>query len=222
MSNQPITRLSLILRLRHADDAVAWQEFVEIYQPLVFRLARSRGLQEADALDTTQEVMARVAKAINRWDPDPDRGSFRGWISRITRNLVIEFLRSKNRQPLTSDDSTIDQLIQSTPGPSLETELFDLEHERQLFACAAEKVRGSFQPKSWQAFWLTAVENRTPDDVAEELGMTKGAVYIARSRVMAKLKQKVVQLSRFKDSNSPDESASRDSATLPFANRDEQ
>lgn len=222
MSDQFKTRLSLILRLRHADDAAAWQEFVEIYQPLVFRLARSRGLQEADALDTTQEVMARVAKAINRWDPDPNRGSFRGWINRITRNLVIEFLRSKSRMALTSDDSSIDKLVQSTPDPSPETEIFDLEHQRQVFAWAAEKIRSSFQPQSWQAFWLTSVENRTADDVARELGMTKGAVYIARSRVMAKLRQKITHHSRFMASNSPVESTSLDSVRLPFARKDER
>jgi len=192
MSDQPKTRLSLILRLRHVDDAAAWQEFVEIYQPLVFRLARGRGLQEADALDTTQEVMTRIAKAINRWDPDPNRGSFRGWISRITRNLVVEFLRSKNRRPLTGDETSIVEMIQSIPSASPETDLFDLEHERQVFAWAAEKVRGSFKPKSWQAFWMTAVENRPAEEVAVELEMTKGAVYIAKSRVMTKLKQKVV------------------------------
>lgn len=222
MSDQPKTRLSLILRLRHTDDAEAWQEFVEIYQPLIFRLARSRGLQEADALDLTQEVMARVAKAVNRWDPDPQRGSFRGWISRITRNLVIEFLRSKNRQPLTSDDSSIDHFIQASPSPSPETELFDLEHQRQVFAWAAEKVRGSFQPKSWLAFWLTAIENRSVDDVANDLGMTKGSIYIARSRVMAKLKEKILHHSRFMDSNNSDESVGRDSAELPFAKRNEE
>lgn len=191
MSEQPKTRVSLILRLRQPEDATAWQEFVEIYQPLVFRLARSRGLQEADALDLTQEVLCKVAGAVNRWDPDPNRGSFRGWISRITRNLVVQFLRSKNRQPLTSDDSSIEQLIQSSPALSPESELFDLEYERQVFAWAADKIRDSFQPKSWQAFWSTAVENRPVETVADELGMTTGAVYIARSRVMARLRQTV-------------------------------
>ena len=221
MSDQPKTRLSLILRLRHADDAAAWREFVEIYQPLVFRLARSRGLQEADALDMTQEVMARVAKAVNRWDPDPNRGSFRGWISRITRNLVIEFLRSKKRQPLTGGDSSIDQLIQTTPGPSPETKLFDLEHQRQVFAWAAERVRGSFQPKSWLAFWMTAIENRSVDEAADELGMTKGSIYIARSRVMAKLKDKIAYHCKFMDSNSLDESVGRPTAEIPFRERNE-
>ena len=97
MSENPTTRASLIVRLRTTDDAVAWQEFVDIYQPLVFRLARAKGLQTADALDTTQEVLARVAHVINGWDPNPELGTFRGWISRITRNLVVDFLRSQNR-----------------------------------------------------------------------------------------------------------------------------
>ena len=155
MSEQPKTRASLILRLRSPEDAAAWQEFVDIYQPLVYRLARARGLQDADAFDTTQEVLTRVAGAINRWDPDPERGSFRGWISRITRNLVIELMRSKNRLPKTSDDSSIQQIIQQTPGRSEESDLFDIA------------------------------------DVATELEISTGAVYIARSRVMARLKQTV-------------------------------
>lgn len=193
MNDQSKTRISLILRLRSPADAVAWREFVEIYQPLVFRLARNRGLQDADALDAVQEVFARVAKAINRWDPDPNKGTFRGWISRITRNLVIEMLRSKSRRPLTGDDSAIAALLDAAPRPSAESELFDLERERQLFAWAADKVRQTAQPKSWQAFWLTAVEHHSIEDAAAELNMSKGAVYVARSRMMARLKQVVQQ-----------------------------
>ena len=192
-SDQPTTRASLILRLRHPEDAAAWQEFVDIYQPLIFRLARARGLQEADAFDTTQEVLARIAAVINRWDPDPERGSFRGWISRITRNLVIEFLRSKNRFPKTSDNSSIRQLLTQQPGRSAESDLFDLEHERQVFAWASERAQHHFKPQTWQAFWLTAVENRPVDEVARTLQISSGAVYIDRSRVMARLRKTVQQ-----------------------------
>lgn len=192
-SDQPKTRVSLILRLRHPEDAAAWQEFVDIYQPLIFRLARARGLQEADAFDTTQEVLARIATAINRWDPDPERGSFRGWISRITRNLVIEFLRSKNRVPKTGDDSSIRQLLSQQPGRTAESDLFDLEYERQVFAWASERTQHHFKPQTWQAFWMTAVENRPVEDVAKNLKISSGAVYIARSRVMARLRKSVQQ-----------------------------
>lgn len=191
MSEQPTTRASLILRLRHPEDAAAWQEFVDIYQPLIFRIVRAKGLQEADAFDTTQEVMARVAKAINRWDPDPDKGTFRGWLSRITRNLVIEFLRSRNRLPQTSDDSSLQQLLLQQPDRSVESDLYDLEHERHVFAWASEQVRNQFQPQTWQAFWMTAVEQASVADVAQQLQMSGGAVYIARSRVMAQLRKTV-------------------------------
>ncbi|MEL7498462.1 MAG: sigma-70 family RNA polymerase sigma factor [Planctomycetota bacterium] len=190
MSESPKTRASLILRLRRPGDEVAWAEFVEIYQPLIFRLAQSKGLQEADALDLTQEVMARVAKAIDRFDPNPDRGSFRGWISRITRNLVIEFLRSKHRRQITADDSSIQQLIESVPSPS-DSQWFNFEYKRQLLFWAAEKIKDSFQETTWQAFWLSSVDQIDIDSVAKTLNLSKGAVYIARSRVMAKLKKKI-------------------------------
>ncbi len=191
MSEPPTTRASLILRLRHPDDAAAWEEFVAIYQPLIFRLAKGRGLQDADAFDVTQEVLARVAGAINRWDPDPDRGSFRGWIGRVTRNLAVDFLRSKNKRPRTSDDSAIRELIHQTPDRSAETDLFDLEYERQIFAWASEQVKPRFTPVTWQAFWLTSVNQQPVQAVAKQLRISVGATYIARSRVMARLKQTV-------------------------------
>lgn len=194
MSQSPKTRASLILRLRQPEDVVAWEEFVEIYQPLIFRLAQSKGLQEADALDLTQDVLAKVANAVNQFNPDPNQGSFRGWISQITRNLVIDFFRKQDRQQRTADDTAIRQLIDSIPSeePTPEdTQWFNLERERQVFAWAAEKIRSRFQPKTWEAFWMTAVEQHDVTEVAKQLGISTGAVYIARSRVMAKLKTKI-------------------------------
>lgn len=188
----------MILRLRTPKDAEAWEEFTQIYRPLIFRIAISRGLQPADANDVVQEAMSRVAKSIRLFDPDPEKGSFRGWLSRITRNLVIEFLRNKNRLPKTSDDSAVYKLVQSKPDPNpnpcSESKLFDLEYERQLFAWAAEKVESRFAPATWQAFWQTAVENKPVDDVAKRLNISRGAVYIARSRVIAALKTVVEKI----------------------------
>ena len=196
MSQDPKTRASLILRLQNVDDATAWQDFAEIYQPLIYSLARKRGLQEADAFDLTQEVMSRVARSIANWDPDPERGSFRGWLATITRNMVVQFFRKNNRLPKSGNRSEIQDLLNNQPDESIESREFDIEQDRQVFAWAANKIKDQFEPNTWTAFWDTAVNGQPITEVAQRLGISKGAVYVARSRVMDRLK-KVVQQSQF-------------------------
>ena len=91
MHESPTTRASLLMRLRDPADDRAWVEFVDLYSPLIRRIARRGGLQDADAADLEQEVFRAVAGAIGRYDPDPGRGSFRGWLLRIARNLLDQF-----------------------------------------------------------------------------------------------------------------------------------
>ncbi len=193
MDGAPETRASLILRLHNRADLDAWQEFTEIYYPLVFRLVRSKGFQHSDALDVAQEVLLRVAGAVERWEPDPEKGTFRGWLFRIARNLMIDFLHRDQRSPLASADHLVE--LQVDPS-TLESQTFDLEFQRQVFAWAAKRIRPSFQEATWQAFWRTAVGEESAATVADQLGMSVGAVYIARTRVMQKLRSEVQRLIR--------------------------
>lgn len=184
------TRHSLIIRLSDSTDEAAWREFVELYEPLVYRLARGKGLQDTDAHDVCQEVLMAVARAAKRWDGNPDRGSFRGWLARVTRNLVINFL-TRREEPGTGRTSVV-ELLEAQPksDPSV-SNLFDVEFRRRAFHWAAEKIKKDFTTETWQAFWQTAVGGERPNQVAQAMGMSVGAVYIARSRVLARLRKQV-------------------------------
>ena len=134
MMAAPETRPSLLLRLQNAGEQQAWGQFLEIYQPLILRLTRQRGLQEADAREVTQEVLIAVAGAIGRWETDPDRGSFRGWLTTIARNLVVNFLIRQSRHPRGTGNSDFARWLNEVPAnDSSESRLFDLEYRRQTF-----------------------------------------------------------------------------------------
>lgn len=190
----PETRPSLILRLRDSRDAEAWQEFVAIYEPLVFRLARGKGLQDADAHELVQDVMVAVSQAVENWVPDASQGRFRHWLFRIARNLIINYLTRKQYRPLGTGDSRIAEMLNQQCDPACEeSAVFDLEFRREVFRWAAGQVRGQVKETTWDAFWQTTVDDRPIEAVADDLAMTVGSVYIARSRVMARLREAVLR-----------------------------
>jgi RNA polymerase sigma factor (sigma-70 family) len=188
------TRPSLLVRIRDARDREAWGQFVEVYAPLVYDMARRRGLQDADAADLTQDVLRSVAGAIGRLDYDPRRGTFRSWLFTVTRNALNTFFDAQRRLPRGSGDSAVQDWLANQADPADESAVWDREYERRLLDVAAEQVRLEFENPTWQAFWRTAVEGQTAREAAEGLGMSVGAVYIARSRVLSRIKEKVAQL----------------------------
>ena len=117
MNQAPITRPSLLVRLREPSNHAAWEEFVDLYTPLVHGFCRQRGLQEADAADVAQEVMQAVARSIGRFEYQPDKGTFRGWLFTVTRNKFNTFLEKRRRQPQGSGDTAVQQLIAEQPCP---------------------------------------------------------------------------------------------------------
>ena len=186
---QPLdTHESLIRRLPNPADVEAWERFMEIYEPLLFRLATGKGLQAADAEDFVQEVVVAVARAVGRWVADESRGSFRAWLFRIAQNLAINFLTRPKHQRLGSGDSQVARLLEEVPAPSTDSsELFVTEYRRELFRWAAQRVREQVSERQWMVFWLTSVEERPIAEVATEYRMSVGSLYIARSRITRRI-----------------------------------
>jgi RNA polymerase sigma-70 factor (ECF subfamily) len=193
MSDSPITHPSLLLRLR-GDDPQAWNGFVEAYGPLIYGYARKQGLQDADAADLMQETLRVVASAVKKLDYDPQRGAFRGWLFTVVRNQLLRFWSRQDRPGRGAGGTTANLRLLETPASRAPDDAWDLEYQRCRFAWAAERVRGQVQPATWQAFWKTAVEGRGGEETAAELGMSVAAVYLAKSRVMARLKEQIRQV----------------------------
>jgi RNA polymerase sigma-70 factor (ECF subfamily) len=177
----------LLVRLRDAQDVEAWRQFVSLYAPLIYRYVRRHRLQDADAADVTQEVLRAVSDALGRFTYDPGRGSFHGWLLTVAHHKLCDFLTRRQRQAQGSGDTTANELLQEIPAP--QEEEWNQEYHQRLFAWAAEQARGEFKEATWQAFWRTAVEGQPAGCVANSLGISAGAVYIAKSRVQARIKQ---------------------------------
>jgi RNA polymerase sigma factor (sigma-70 family) len=193
LNDSPVTQASLLIRLRDADDAPAWSRFVDIYAPLVYDFARRHGLQDADAADLTQEVLAAVAQSVRRFDYDPQRGSFRSWLFTVVVNKFRTMRDRLHRQQQGTGDSIAQQLLQEIPA-AIENDAWDQEYQQRLFAWAAEQVQAVVEEKSWQAFWQTSVLGVRPQDAAKQLDLSVAAVYMAKSRVLARLKELIQEV----------------------------
>lgn len=184
----PETRTSLILRLPNAADSAAWDELVAIYGPLVFRLAKKQGLQGADAEDIVQEVFTAVSKQVEQWLSQSDRGPFRAWVLRIARNIAINVLTRKPPGGIAQGGSEHQGLANLEDNAGDVSSHFETEYQRQIFRWAAEQVQAAVTETTWQAFHLTHIDQISIDAAASQLGISPGAIYIARSRVMNRLR----------------------------------
>lgn len=188
------TSATLVGRVQSHDQA-AWQRLVDLYGPLIFSWGCRSGLSNEDAADVMQDVFTAVAGAIRRFDPH-SRGRFRGWLWTITRNKIHDHHRSCHGQPTGQGGDTalrrISELAQSLPEQWSDDASDVTQREVQsLYRRAMELIQNDFQPRTWQAFWMTVVEEVPTDQVAERLGLTQNGVRQAKSRVLRRLKSEL-------------------------------
>ncbi len=192
--NDQMTRQSLIVRLSDSRDIEAWELFIELYSPFVYTYLRRRGIQDADAADIGQEVLRTVSRSVVAFDHRRRPGSFRKWLITITQSRLADFAARGKKQVAGSGDTTTLEAIHQHPDHNNDEEVLERDYQECLFNWAADRIRGEFQPSTWNAFWQSYVEGQDCRQVAEELAMSLGAVYVARSRVLARLKEKIRQI----------------------------
>ncbi len=191
MNDSQATRFSLLVRLRDLQDTEAWFEFVEIYTPVVYGFLRKRGLQDADAADVTQDVFRKVSRSIRGFRCDRKLGSFRGWLLTVTRTSLADLHERRGRQPVGSADTAVHRLLEEESADDGSQQTWESEYRQSVFGWSVRQIRKDFEEKTWQAFWKAGVEGLAAKDVAKALGMSVGAVYTAKCRVLDQLKQTI-------------------------------
>jgi RNA polymerase sigma factor (sigma-70 family) len=183
---------SLMMRLRDPQDAPAWREFVALYAPMIYRLARRHGLSDGEAADFTLSVLQTVPTAADRLQVDPGPGTFRGWMFGLVHPRLTELLKQQKTPTIVNEKWWTEGGQPDTGVPS-PPDMWKEEHLRQLIVLAAEKAKAVFTGPAWQAFERTALLGRDQAEVAKELGTSVGSVHAARCRVQAKIQQLVSQ-----------------------------
>ncbi|MBS0260962.1 MAG: sigma-70 family RNA polymerase sigma factor [Planctomycetes bacterium] len=195
MTDQHTTRPSLMIRLQSAGDEAAWSEFVADYEPLILNLARRLGCCEADAQDICQQVLASVVRDIGQWTTDGKPASFRRWLFCIARHRALKFFLAERKRVIAAGGSDVQQRLTQWPDSDDGHEAtLQREYRQQLLLQAARRIQGEFHPTTWSAFWKTCVDGLPIAQAARELQITPGNIYVARSRIIARLRDVVREM----------------------------
>jgi RNA polymerase sigma-70 factor, ECF subfamily len=181
---------SLLMRVRLSDQA-AWERLVNVYSPLVYRWCKESGLQPADAADIGQQVFLAVARKVRDFRRDGDGGSFRGWLRAITRNRLCDYYRATMTREERPGGDALDQ---AADAPGDLDPASDQEEEALVYRRAVELMQVEFEERTWRAFWQMVVDGRRAGEVARDLDMSPNAVYLARSRVLRRLREEFADL----------------------------
>ena len=189
----PETRHSLIIRLKDQRNDLAWTEFVCAYEPFLTRLVRKQGTPDRHVADVSQQLLIAIARSVDGWKPDGKAASFRRWLGRVARNVVIKFMMRERKQVTGQGGSDFLTLTEEMPDASIDAQQAK-RYEQELILWAAELVRVEFRETSWRAFWETQIEGRSVADVSEELGVSAGSIYMSRSRIFARIRSHIEEV----------------------------
>lgn len=187
----PGTRHSLIVRLNKQHQP-SWFEFADVYEPFLVSLVRRCGVPEKDSRDVVQQIMMAVTKSLDSWSDDGRPESFRRWLNIVARNVAIKFMQAERKRHPASGGTDMVAVLNNVP---FADDAFAAEQQKQyqheLIVWAADQVKSEFMESSWQAFHETMIQQRPVNQVAKELNVSAGSIYMSRSRILARIKQKL-------------------------------
>jgi RNA polymerase sigma-70 factor (ECF subfamily) len=184
------TRPSLLLRVRDPADVEAWNIFYTLYAPLVCKRCRAKGLQDADAADVCQKVFVKLLGRLRSFTYEPGKGQFRDYLGVVVTNEIHRFFRTGANASQTQVDG--DERLTRLPAPE-DTQWIE-EFMRHVFPFALERIRPHFAETTWQVFEERWLNNRPAAEVAAELDVPVATVFYAQSRVLARLREAIREL----------------------------
>jgi RNA polymerase sigma-70 factor (ECF subfamily) len=188
------TSRSLLARLQ-ANEHGAWDRLIVLYAPLIWHWCRRMNLPSQDSADVFQEIFKAVAAHIRDFHKDKPTDTFRGWLRTITRNKVHDHFRRQRREARATGGTDAQLRWSQLPDVDGDEEPEANEAYQQLFERALKLIQTEFEERSWRAFWGVVVDGRSPQDVAEELVMSPGAVRVAKCRILHRLRQELGDVS---------------------------
>ncbi len=189
------TSLTLLARLQQADDSEAWQRLFGIYQPLLAIWLRKYEVQPSDADDLAQEVLATVSKDFAGFHHNGRLGAFRTWLKAILLNRLRTYWRSRDRRPPSIGGSSFEERLAQLEDPaSAMSQLWNRQHDLHVLNRLLELSRPKFSAETWEVFTRVAIQGERADLVAAETGISLNAVFIAKSRVLSKLREEAAGL----------------------------
>jgi RNA polymerase sigma-70 factor (ECF subfamily) len=179
------TSTSLLERFQQAAGPEAWARFVRLYTPLLFYWARKLGLRDADAADLVQDVFTILVQKLPTFQYDSQKG-FRNWLRTVLLNKWRNSLRRKANAPNAGPEG-----LSEVADPQDPKELVEAEYRQHLLSHALELMKSEFPVKTWKACWEHVVLGRSAAEVAAELGIVVGTVYVAKARVLSRVRQEL-------------------------------
>lgn len=186
------TSPTLLHRLRTDAQEADWQSFLTLYTPLIHHWINRFQVPPGDRNDVAQEVLAVVVRKLPRFEHNQRKGAFRNWLRLITFHCLKEYWRTNSTRPKAVGGSDFMTSLTSLEDPASElSQIWDREHDLFITQTLLDQIRSNFTDNTWQAFRRLTVDGLSADEVARELGVSVNAVFIAKSRVMAKLRKEV-------------------------------